>query len=101
MRQGEPRYRDYVCRTPASPCSGQSVAPPAIEASVLEQLENRARQSGRNHVRKHLKALGPERRSSAHADLIEAVRRLIERVSYDAATGGVTIRFRAGKEKQP
>jgi hypothetical protein len=29
------------------------------------------------------------------------VRRLIERVSYDATTGAVTIQFRTGKEKQP
>jgi Recombinase zinc beta ribbon domain len=97
--KGERRYRYYVCRTAGAPCSGQSVPAPAIEASVLEQLKSRARQPGGHHVRKHLKALGPEWRSSAHADLIEAVRRLIERVSYDAATGGVTIRLRAGKEK--
>jgi len=75
------------------------VPAPAIEASVLEQLEKRARQPGGNYVRKHLKALGPEWRTSAHADIIEVLRRLIEHVSYDATTGGVTIRFRAGKEK--
>ena len=66
---------------------------------MLEQLESRARQPGGNHLRKYLKALGPEWRSSAQTDLIEAVRRLIERVSYDTTTAGVTIRFRAGKEK--
>ena len=97
--KGERRYRYYVCRTAGAPCSGQSVAALAIETSVLEQLESRARQPGGNHLRKHLKALGPEWRSSTHADLIGAVRRVIERVSYDATTGGVTIRFRAGKEK--
>ena len=97
--KGERRYRYYVCRTAGAPCSGQSVAAPSIETSVLEQLESRARQPGGNHLRKYLKALGPEWRSSAQTDFIEAVRRLIERVSYDATTAGVTIRFRAGKEK--
>jgi site-specific DNA recombinase len=99
--KGERRYRYYVCRSAGAPCSGQSVVAPAIETSVIDQLEGRARQPGGNYVRKHLKALGPAWRTSARADLIEVVRRLIERVSYDATTGGVTIRFRAGQGEAP
>jgi hypothetical protein len=51
-------------------------------------------------MRKHLKPLGPQC-SSAHLHLLEAVRPLIERVTYDATTCGVTIQFRAAKEKHP
>ena len=97
--KGERRYRYYVCRTAGAPCAGDSVTAQVIEASVLEQLERRARQAGGNHVRKHRKVLGQDWRSCAQRDLIEAVRQSIERVSYDATTNGVTIRFRVGKEK--
>jgi site-specific DNA recombinase len=95
----ERRYRYYVCRTGSGPCTGQSVSAPTLEASVLEQLQSLARQPAGKYVRKHLKPLGPQWRSSAHVDLLEPVRRLIERVSYDATTGAVTIRLRATKEK--
>jgi hypothetical protein len=98
--KGERRYRYYVCRTGRDTCAGQSVAAPALEASVLEQLESLARQPAGKYVRKHLKPLGPQWRSSAHLDLLEPIRRLIERVSYDATTCGVTIRLRAAQEKR-
>jgi site-specific DNA recombinase len=98
--KGERRYRYYVCRTGRDTCAGQSVSAPALEASVLEQLESLARQPAGKYVRKHLKPLGPQWRSSAHLDLLEPIRRLIERVSYDATTCGVTIRLRAAQEKR-
>ena len=98
--QGERRYRYYVCRTGTGTCAGQAVAAPAIEASVLEQLESLARQTAGKSVRKHLKPLGPRWRSSAPLDLHEAVRKVIARVSYDTTTCGVTIQLRGGKEKR-
>jgi len=97
--RGGCRYRYYVCRTGSGPCYRQSLPAPVIETAVLEQLESLARQPGGKHVRKHLKPLGPEWRSSAPADLIEPVRSLIERISYDGASRAVTIRFRANGEK--
>ena len=98
--QDERRYRYYVCRSGSGPCARQSVSAPALEASVLEQLESLGRQPAGKYLRKHVKALGSQWRSSAHADLLEPVRRLIEQVTYDATTCGVTIRLRAAQEKR-
>jgi site-specific DNA recombinase len=99
--KGERRYRYYVCRTGSDPCAGQAVSAPALEASVLEKLESLARQPAGKYVRKHLRSLGPQWRSSAHVDLHEPVRKAIARVSYDATTCGVTIQLQTAKEKRP
>jgi site-specific DNA recombinase len=98
--KGEHRYRYYVCRAGSGDCAGQAVSAPALEASVLEQLESLARQPAGKYVRKHLKRLGPQWRSSAPLDLLEAVRKVIAQVTYDATTCGVTIRLQTAQEKR-
>jgi len=98
--KGEHRYRYYVCRTGSGTCAGQSVSAPTIEASVREQLESLARQPAGKYLRKHLKPLGLQWRSSAPLDLHGPIRKVIARVSYDATTCGVTIQLQSAKEKR-
>jgi site-specific DNA recombinase len=99
--KGERRYRYYLCRArDHAGCSGQSLAAHVIENSVLEQLDQLARQPGRSQLRKRLKPLGGTWRSQSALDLLEPLRAIIARVSCDAASGAVSIRFRGSAEKR-
>ena len=94
--KGERRYRYYVCRSGnGDRCA--SVAAQTLEAAVLEQLDQLSRQPEQAHIRKQLKPLGRGWMSLAHTLLLEPVRRFIERITFDATNGRVTMRPRTGK----
>ena len=72
-------YRYYVCRHNRAACPARPVSARVIEDSVVTQL--RLRMNGK---------LGPV---SELCDLNQAVRGLVERVSYDGLTGGVKLQL--------
>jgi len=96
-RRAARQYRYYVCRSGA--CSGQSVPAGALESSILDRLEELAREPARRRLRRRIKALGQLWREWAVTELIPAVQALVERVSYDRDTGDVAIRLRQRQEK--
>jgi hypothetical protein len=70
-----------------------------LESSILDQLEELAREPARRRLRRRLKALGQLWRELPVTELIAAVQALVERVSYDRTTGEVAIRLRQKQEK--
>ena len=92
------QYRYYVCR--AGACSGQSVPAGALESSLLDQLEELARDPARRRLRRRIKALGQLWRELPVTELTPAIQALVERVSYDRDTGDVAIRLHQRREKK-
>jgi hypothetical protein len=91
------QYRYYVCR--AGVCSGQSVPARALESSILDRLEELAREPAQRRLRRRIKALGQLWRELAVTELIPAIRALVERVRYDRDTGEVAIVLLQKQEK--
>jgi hypothetical protein len=81
-------------------CSGQSVPARALESSLLDQLEELARDPARRRLRRTIKALGQLWRELPMTESIPAIRALVERVSYDRDTGEVAILLRQKQEKR-
>jgi len=96
-RRASRQYRYYVCR--AGACSGQSVPARALESSLLDQLEELARDPARRRLRRKIKALGQLWRELPVTELIPVIRALVERVSYDRAAGDVAILLRQKQER--
>ena len=93
--RGERRYRYYVCRD--SQCTGQTVAAPAFESSVIEQLQNLIGRQHGTKLRSFLKALGAQ--PQPDAETVRGFQELLEKVTYDCRTGSVVIRLRRKKGK--
>src|ERR1700680_3074286 len=76
------RYRYYVCRRAHQRgrvgCPTKAISARAIEDSVVQQL---------------LQWLGGEKRQPWEGEIGDLVRRMVERVSYDGTTGGVSLRL--------
>jgi site-specific DNA recombinase len=76
------RYRYYVCRRAHQRgrvgCPTKAISARAIEDSVVQQLRQR---------------LGGEKRQPWEGEIGDLVRRMVERVSYDGTTGGVSLRL--------
>jgi hypothetical protein len=70
-----------------------------LESSLLDRLEELAREPARRRLRRRIKALGQLWRELAVTELIAAVQALVERVSYDRTTGEVAILLRQKQEK--
>jgi len=81
-RKQDRSYRYYVCgnaqRRCWRACPSQSIPAKVIEESVLEQVRKNCK-LGKRHQQEHVG---------------ERLNRVLERVSYDGTTGGVTLNFR-------
>ena len=97
-KRGDRCYRYYVCRN--ANCVGRPVAAAAFEASVLEQLSSLTKSHGGAGVQRHLQKLGPQWRLLPVAELKATLQAVVERLTYDSASGEVAIRLRASKEKR-
>lgn len=96
------RYRYYVCakagKKRSQACRQQRVPASAIEQSVVQQIDILASNPEREQVRNMLGDFGPKGKSGS-TDQRRWVRDLIERMTYDGATGRVTMGLRQGEEE--
>jgi site-specific DNA recombinase len=97
-RRAARQYHYYVCR--AGTCGGQSVPAHALESSILDRLEELAREPARRRLRHRIKALGHLWRELPTTELIPAIQALVERVNYNRGTGVVAILLRQKREKK-
>lgn len=100
--RGHP-YRYYVCagnRSAGSqPCAQQRVSAPAIEQSVVQQIHILAEHPEGVQARELLGIVGIKWKSTSPEHQRHLLRSLVDRLTYDAATGRVTIRLRQAQEK--
>jgi len=88
------RYRYYACLH-GEHCCGNRVPAVAMEASVLQQLESAPPRTSASRLAKACAA-----QTVAPSELVERLRRLIERVTYERSTGQVSIRLRTREERR-
>jgi len=97
-KRGARCYRYYVCRK--GDCVERPVPAAAFEASVVEQLLRVTKSHGGGDVQRHLRKLDAEWRGLPVTERKATLLAVVERITYHSASGEVSIRLRAGKEKR-
>jgi hypothetical protein len=95
--RGERRYRYYTCRS--RNCTRPLLPAERFESAVLGQLSKLAQQRGVK-LEPLLRLFDSQVPALACADVHTAVRAFVERVTYEGASGEVSIQLRRQKEKR-